>query len=428
MKNTTKVLGVIMAALMLALFCAVVLAVGCNNTVAPKEEKNCYDFHYGTIGTIGSGNAILETEDTVYYLFENYLYFSDKEYKDFMPLCSKPNCDHTDEECDAYVYTKSGIWIYGDHIYYVDAVFDEDDEIPYTEPALWRLKLDGSQHEKVMQLPLPDYGYEPFRNTWEYTYTNKYLRVTNSAYENETIRAGEGDWRTYIIDLDSLKVRDMYSSEEPETPIYSGGPVAGAGTKLYGLRRSVQYPNSRRFDLVVIDLETFEGRIIGTTEANLDYLGGSFMLLDDAFEYICWDPSIGEMSIWRMDLETGENALLAKGSNNEIKGAYMDWTDRCLIDPYTRGDESESGLYVLDADLNEVDRFSYEGVPEEVKTLRIFLQTDSYIFAAPPILMNPDDPNSWGSYAAFAIPTWYIDKSEIGTGNLAWRRWAPDGD
>ena len=413
--------------LILALCILMLLAAGCNNKVTPEKETNCYDYHYGTILTMSMGNAILETEDTVYYLFENYLYFSDKEYKDFMPLCSRPNCDHIDENCDAYVCTKSGIWIYGDHIYYVDAVDDGYDEIPYTEPALWRIKLDGSQHEKVMQLPLPDYGYTPFRNRWEYTYTNKYLRVSNTAYENEMMRAGEGDWRSYIIELDSLEVRDLYSSEDPETPIYSGMALAGDGTKLYGLRSSVQYPDSRRSDLVVIDLETFEGRIIGTLEAELDYFGGAFMLLDDAFEYICWDPSVGELSIWRMDLETGENSLLVKGSNKEIKGTYMDWSDHYIVDDYTRGDESENGFYVLDADLNVVDRAMYANAPEEVKDLRVFLQTDSYIFAAPPILMDPDDPDSWSSSAAFAIPTWYIDKSEIGTGSLAWRRWAPEG-
>ena len=42
--------------------------------------------------------------------------------------------------------------------------------------------------------------------------------------------------------------------------------------------------------------------------------------------------------------------------------------------------------------------------------------------------MDPEHPEVVGIYAAFTIPTWYIDKAEIGTGTLAWHRWAPEED
>ncbi|MBR3382586.1 MAG: hypothetical protein IKG85_06060 [Clostridia bacterium] len=421
---------------LIILFCILITVnIGCSNDANTDEHPNvsehsdegyCFDFHYGTLCSFMTGNNILETEDSIYYLYDDHLYFSDKSYKDFMPLCSRPNCSHDSEDCDAFIYTKSGIWIYGKHIYYVDDVFDENGSIAFTEPALWRMRLDGTQHEKLMQLPLPDYGFTPVRNRWDYVFTDKYLYVSNTAFTDDPGNSGTNPYRSYLIDLDSFAVRDVYSSDNKDVPTYAGLPIAGDGSGIYSVGDSADRPGC--MDLMFLDYNNLEGRRVGTLEENFYYLEGGFMIVDDSFEYLCWDPSQMRLAVWRMDLETGANTLIKEGDGMEFKGYSMDWANGFVFDNYKRGDRFEWGFYVMDADLNEVETSLYEDVPDEVLSIRVFLQTNSFIFAAPPISFNPEHPDELGISAAFAIPTWYIDKSEIGTGNLAWRRWAPDGD
>ena len=86
-----------------------------------EDKRYVLDYHYGSLAALGTSNSILETDNSVYYLYENMIYFSDKDYKDWLPLCVKPNCSHSDKDCDAYIDgAESGIWIYDQYIYYVD--------------------------------------------------------------------------------------------------------------------------------------------------------------------------------------------------------------------------------------------------------------------------------------------------------------------
>lgn len=397
-------------------------------------DGTCYDFHYGTLLSVGGGSNILETEDAVYYLFQDHVYYSDKTYKEFLPLCGKPNCDHRNEDCDAYLCTKSGIWIYDGYLYYVDAVPESDDhEVFVTEPALWRMRLDGTRHEKLLQLPVRDFGFTPFRNSWSYLFTTKYLYVSYAAYQTEMINpeASDGAGRcAYVICLDSLRVSELPSADAPDTQGFVGLPLAGRGSTLYSVCSHKGGADDGRLELSVFDFETLKGRRIGTLAENFYYLEGGFLLLDHAFEYLCFDAVNMRMSLYRMDLETGENELLREGGPSEVKWNTMDWANRYLF-AHRRSnllDRSEWGFYVFDSDLNEVDVLSYADAPEEIAKIRVFLQTDSYIFAAPEASMDPEHPEVVGIYAAFTIPTWYIDKAEIGTGTLAWHRWAPEED
>jgi hypothetical protein len=403
-------------------------------TGAATNAPRCYDFHYGTLLSIGSGNNILETEDAVYYLFQDHIYYSDKTYKEFLPLCGKPDCNHKNADCDALICTKSGIWIYDGYLFYVDAVPEDDEhEVYVTEPALWRMRLDGSQHEKVMQLPIQDFGFTPLRNSWSYVFTNKYLYVACSAYQTDSVgpEASNGAARcSYVIQLDSFEVSIIPSDNAPAPQSFVGLPLAGRGSLLYSVRSHEDDPETGLLDLAVFDLDTLEGRSIGTLAKNFYYLEGGFLLQDHAFEYICFDAQNMRMSLYRMDLETGENELLREGGPSEVKWNTMDWANRYLF-AHRRSnllDRSEWGFYVFDSDLNEVDVLSYADAPEEIAKIRVFLQTDSYIFAAPEASMDPEHPEVVGIYAAFTIPTWYIDKAEIGTGTLAWHRWAPEVD
>ena len=94
-------------------------------TAAREDEFLVFDID-GSYAT-NTSEMIFESRDTVYYMLggdgrtEYRMYFTDKEYRDWMPLCGRPDCLHKNYECNAYLGDDLGgsiIWPYGDHFYF----------------------------------------------------------------------------------------------------------------------------------------------------------------------------------------------------------------------------------------------------------------------------------------------------------------------
>ena len=100
---------------------------------------------------------IIAANNSIYFTCEKYdeklhttyaiVYFSDKEYKEWMPLCSRPDCMHNNKDCNAVLEDCASLkmWLYGDHIYYML----NEGESAAMVPELWRMKLDGTDHERL---------------------------------------------------------------------------------------------------------------------------------------------------------------------------------------------------------------------------------------------------------------------------------------
>ena len=141
--------------------------------------------------------------------------------------------------------------------------------------------------------------------------------------------------------------------------------------------------------------------------------------------YISYNGDDRILSFHMVDFGTGEDRLIAEGTIEEYPVHLYDWVGGYIYGIPVKGSlHLADAFYVYDSDLRPVNIISYEGLPEEMRLLRAFLQTDSYIFAAPMLYDEYGEP--MGVSLTFALPTWYIDKSEIGTGNLAWHRWSPE--
>ncbi len=85
-----------------------------------------------------------ESETGIYYALDNFLYYADANSNEFTVLCGRPECEHKDEDCDAYILTSS-FTIYNDEIYHFES--STNDGVHTIE--LWKRQLDGSHHEKV---------------------------------------------------------------------------------------------------------------------------------------------------------------------------------------------------------------------------------------------------------------------------------------
>ena len=100
-----------------------------------------------TLAAKSSAGSVHEVEMGIYRL-ENkgdnyYIKYADKsDMENWVYLCNKPNCKHDGFDCNAYI--ESGfpvIWIYEDKIYFNGM------------NQLYRMNMDGSDHEKVRDLP-----------------------------------------------------------------------------------------------------------------------------------------------------------------------------------------------------------------------------------------------------------------------------------
>ena len=403
-------------------------------TEEPSGKSYCFDRHFNATGISGWGTYVLETEDTVFYLCNNIMYFSDKEYKDFMPLCGRPDCKHNGRDCDAYIDAAGGFWIYGDHIWYASYNLEgrDPDSVRLKQPSLWRMRLDGSQHKEVMDIEIPDLGFTPARTRWGFTAFDKYFCFSYTAYKYETDRDyyySEGyitlDDLNYVENVREHRDGDYQNSEAD----LSGSAIFSDGSLVYELNcvRTGPEISDRYYRLVTWDIEKNEYTHIGTFEDQPAILEGLIMPKDGGFIYMPYLTAENKKSIRFLDLETGEDIATAEGDLDTLRVSQFDWKNGWLCGVYRDPglDPKNSGFYVYDAEGHILEIATCEGLPEETMYLDVFLQTDSYFFAAP--LPHDEDGNVKALDSASTIPTWYIDKSEIGTGNLAWHRWAPEG-
>ncbi len=87
----------------------------------------------------------IETVDYYYCLFNNRVYFSQKDNLAFYILCNKPDCKHNDGGCNANSDYFLGYW--NEHLYGVVLSGDE--------PYIFRMNLDGTEHKKIASLEMP---------------------------------------------------------------------------------------------------------------------------------------------------------------------------------------------------------------------------------------------------------------------------------
>lgn len=106
--------------------------------------------------TVTDHIGVCATEDTIFFSPNNgslnrssFLHFTDIASGVTMPLCSKPECSHTDDTCNAYLASSGqvyGLRIYDGKLYWLAY---EDHYV-----QLMRMNFDGTGHEVVTSLDL----------------------------------------------------------------------------------------------------------------------------------------------------------------------------------------------------------------------------------------------------------------------------------
>ena len=126
--------------------------------------------------------CLTESDSAIYKLVSSrdFILYYDKGSGNSGPLCSKPDCDHTGNECDAYVCGASSLQYYDGSLYFVAL---DPNTFPI-ETWLWKSDASGKNREKIKQLDRESiiYYYQP--QSFIIHRGNLYLFCIDSKVEN----------------------------------------------------------------------------------------------------------------------------------------------------------------------------------------------------------------------------------------------------
>ena len=143
------------------------------------------------------GKNFLETDSYYYYLNNGLIYFSEKTAPSFYLLCSKPNCSHDGEDCNAYGGGEGSALGYWDGKLYTAGWLNN-------ELALVRMDMDGSNHELVatMEVPLDSKGQQGGSYTFVFALGSLYYFVDAQSQSVFQVELSTGKTERLFKDLE----------------------------------------------------------------------------------------------------------------------------------------------------------------------------------------------------------------------------------
>ena len=397
-------------------------------TAEPTEapaDKPFYTVNLGTTSYCSSRQPVCETESSIYFLCEEtatqyIVYFSDKEYHDWMPLCGKPECDHKTSSCNARLegYAGGSIWLYGDHLYY----FVENERTGEPETIdLYRMDLDGSDHEKLLQCELPLSAQNGTNYSWYWFFHNKYAFL-QLACSKQIIDSGEieVDVTMYFSDLSkdapSLSTLDFINDE-----IKSIGQVflfmAGQGETVYAAAMNDIYKIELASNSIekLCSLSFCPDRCFYSEKENRLFFSDP----NDRNSFSCVDIGTRSVNIHSDETTSAQWDIICNGYifGNSPRDPFegMPWGPADAgLDPETDF-EALWCTNVYDLNGNLLIHIPHEDYNDENIVIRYI--TGNYVFGVDYL-----DSLKNGTRRP---PEWYLNLSEMGTDSFMWRRWEP---
>lgn len=384
------------------------LLAGCRQHQLPEETRSAdqeptitYDWAAETspipvkrIGTLRAGldnTATAVSPTGVYYLYEiMFVYgetplspvilYADNGSDTFVRLCGRPDCTHTTEDCNAYIKGGKMLSYYGGYLY---VVTEEDVDGPRsTTCKLVRINPDGT--DRIVVADLGEFAKEQGCDYAQCDMvTDGYVIFQTCKWEENPDGGMSGETQgTYYYKLDG-------SMEQPEALDAEGMLLYTCGdvfltyrleVKDGGLFGSYWDWNPETDSLTYLTDHPGEPGWFGKTEA--------YYFMDGALH--------------RLTYATGQDEIVIQ---TELEGDYYACClpDCLILVSNESRNLSDKNLYFYNWDFELVDtvQIEYSGS---------FMVSDAIIGeTADRILLTKSD--------CYAVPTHYIDKAELGTGN-----------
>ena len=369
--------------------CLCLLLAGCSKTEQGTEtgeaSQGSWDWESYNLTLMHLG-GMLETPESYYVLANleegNFIYVSDKENMGWLPLCSRPDCSHDDENCNAYVEITTSIGLYKENIYYTYNGFDGD----RSTVELWKMDLSGENHQKVKEVPLIEgsssdviSGYSGYFHKGYYLYS-----VDTGQGEDE-----RGEVRALPLEQDQEGYQVIASFQEP------------LGHVLFHPKGEIVYAElgyEDRIELIKYDLEKQE--ILGEKK---DWLHGSMTALPGDTITVIWDT----IGVYNYNLEDGTETKLFDWQLDGDESMYTDGTYYYCgrINEFVAYEkEPGGGFRILDQEGKLVQEIE---MPQDA-IVYYYGITSEYIWFYE------------GQLGYMGTPMWYLEKDKIGTNELEW--------
>lgn len=353
----------------------ILLVTGCGKKTNHDQFTSDLNMHQSAPG------FFTETESGYYMTSGDFFYYSDKDKINFIKLCNKPDCEHENENCNAYNYGA----IYDTHFFNGKLVF------PYIEESAIKRKLiiaskgmDGTDFkvEKQIEIGAGGYSGKMHRNYFVYN-IEKYNEGTTD--RTSTL---------YLMDLSHLEQDPVQIYEYVETQANIG---AGIRTKamignfiFFSVKDSVFRYHISSEELVEIPNYVTAQKGEFYTET------GIYQLNKDNDFYV-------------LDVETGERTGLAKDEDPNAFGPFFSDGERIYRLNYSYGDtiipDEAKGILIYDMYGNRIDFLEYS-VPTDNRGYFAISEDKVFVFRAP----------NYDTIASYS----YFEKNTIGTDRLEW--------
>ena len=403
---------------MLALLLVAGILAGCGSnrvpdTTVPKktavaEEQINYEWMAGQSpvsnrriglnrGRYMSSNVQAVSDKGVYFIYRPewmvdvtppspWILYMDYGSDTVMKLCGRPDCPHNTTDCNAFVEDAQAIHFYNGYLYILGAgaTMAENGKETYWSSKLIRMNPDGT--DRVELFDFTEFVRARGADFAQCSFVEDYCYIGAIAWETDPDAPTTTDWNdTYLYRLDG-------SVDEPELCALAASPVYNCGDLLL----AVEY-EGERVTYCDLDIST------GNKTYLMDAPGTPAYCTEEAGYYFL------DGSLRRFTYATGKEEVLLK---TELTGKY---DLLCFPDCFVLADgeydsqEPDLNLYIYNWDFALVDtvKIDFPCNTDSISSL-IMSETPRQIILSGGIIPM--------------LPTYYIDKAELGTGNAKLHR------
>lgn len=342
--------------------------------------------------------------------------FTDEEYRDWMPLCGRPDCAHRDRSCNSYLEGNSSpsMCVIGEYIYYIiTPVFSVGEQAAVEDmlPQLWRMRPDGTEHELVLVFK-PESLEFLNAGGFETKFIGTY--AVFSYYETQYAGSmGEAQDRRHIaVDLrESKPVQRTVDIEETH-------PIAGVGNLLYGFSLDGKSDETR---IVRLDMDigaTEEICILPMEPGPVGELIGDTLHLffADTGTIVNVNVTTGEFTV-REKVIPVNNLYVEYGETTVTYAQFFLEHGGWIFTDELNDEREPTGTLIYDLDGNLFARLDH---PEGEKPIMVRAMIGDCVFG-----YTFTTKNLFYSARTMQTPEWYFKLGDIGTDELTWRRWEP---
>ena len=403
-----------------ALLLAAGMLTGCNRqgmgtstgpapeVTAPAEEQIEYDWMAGQSPVSGRRVGVtrrtlqgVNSDTGIYFIHHNqwthgvtppspWILYMDRDSDTVIKLCGRPDCPHDTTDCNAFVDNAESMCFYNGYLYVLTngPVMTEDGKEIFWEAKLIRMAPDGTERVELFNFTefIRNKGYD----FAQCSFVDDICMIGAMVHETDDSTAITSEWvETYLYTLDG-------SMEEPQKTTFSKAPLYNYGDALIAQGQDYSY--------WIVDMETGEE---------------TFLMDDPGLPVECFRKDayyFQEGKLHRYTYETGNHEVVLE---TELTGTY---DMHCFSDCFML---AHSEFYSQNPDLN---LYIYNWNFEPVDTVKLnYPWTKLYSVS---LLVAAETPGQIILFDEAAdLPVCYIDKSELGTGNVPLHRInAPDFD